>query len=82
LLAQARESAAAGINELMLIRFRHIVRRWRRAITLPMRTGRDAARRTGDIFARWRQELEPKGFRLAAQIVDFPMACRVMRRSF
>jgi hypothetical protein len=74
LLAQARESAAAGMNELMLIRFpSQLCVDGGRAINAPDANWPQTLRgEPADIFARWRQELEPKGFRLAAQIVEFP----------
>ncbi len=74
LLAQARESAAAGMNELMLIRFpSQLCVDGGRAINAPdANWPRTLRGEPADIFARWRQELEPKGFRLAAQIVEFP----------
>jgi len=48
-----------------------IVRRWRPRHHAPDANWPQTLRgEPADIFARWRQELEPKGFRLAAQIVE------------
>ncbi|MGA9599599.1 MAG: hypothetical protein WBS22_04975, partial [Methylocystis sp.] len=74
LLARARESAAAGEKEFMLIRFpSQLCVDGGRAINAPDANWPQTLRgEPADIFARWRQELAPKGFRLAAQIVEFP----------
>ena len=74
LLARARESAAAGEKEFMLIRFpSQLCVDGGRAINAPDASWPQTLRgEPVDIFARWRQELAPKGFRLAAQIVEFP----------
>ncbi len=74
LLARARQAAAAGAKEFMLIRFpARLCLDGGRAINAPD-PGWPATLRGEplDIFTRWRRELEPCGFRLAAQIVDFP----------
>lgn len=74
LLAQARGSASAGMNEFMLIRFpSQLCADGGRAINAPDASWPQTLRgEPADIFARWRQELGPKGFRLTAQVVDFP----------
>jgi tetratricopeptide (TPR) repeat protein len=74
LLAQARESAAVGMKEFMLIRFpSQLCVDSGRAINAPDANWPQTLRgEPADIFARWRAELAPKGFRLAAQIVEFP----------
>jgi CBS domain-containing protein len=74
LLAQARRAASAGANEVVLIRFpSQLCTDGGRAINAPdpnwPLTLRGEAK---DIFERWRNELQPRGFRLAAQIVEFP----------
>jgi CBS domain-containing protein len=74
LLEKARQSAAAGMNEFMLMRFpSQLCMDGGRAINAPDRNWPDTLRgEPADIFDRWRVELKPRGFRLAAQIIDFP----------
>ncbi len=74
LLGQARAAAASGAKEFMLIRFpSRLCADGGRAINAPD-PGWPATLRgePRDIYERWRRELEPCGFRLAAQIIDFP----------
>ncbi|MFY9628520.1 MAG: CBS domain-containing protein [Methylocystis sp.] len=70
----ARSAAAAGLKEYVLLRFpSQLCRDGGRAINAPDRSWPDSLRgETRDVFDRWRNELEPGGFGLAAQIVSFP----------
>jgi CBS domain-containing protein len=74
LLEKARQTAAAGMNEFMLIRFpSQLCVDGGRAINAPDPDWPDTLRgEPADVFNRWRVELRPRGFRLAAQIIEFP----------
>ncbi len=74
MLDRARQAAVSGAREFLLIRFpAALCRDGGRAINAPD-AGWPATLvgEPADIYARWRDELRPRGFRLAAQIVDFP----------
>lgn len=74
MLEQARRSAAAGLSEQLLIRFpSQLCTDAGRAINAPDPNWPATLRgEPADVFQRWRNELHPRGFRIAAQIVDFP----------
>jgi len=74
MLHQARRNAAAGLTEYMLIRFpSQLCVDGGRAINAPDPHWPETLRgEPADIFRRWRNELQPRGFRIAAQIIDFP----------
>lgn len=74
MLEQARRSAAAGLAEHMLIRFpSQLCTDGGRAINAPdLKWPATLRGEPADVFQRWRNELHPRGFRIAAQIVNFP----------
>ncbi|MBI1980253.1 MAG: CBS domain-containing protein [Methylocystis sp.] len=74
MLEQARRSAAAGRSEQLLIRFPSLLcTDAGRAINAPDPNWPATLRgEPADVFQRWRNELHPRGFRIAAQIIDFP----------
>jgi len=74
MLHQARRNAAAGFTEYLLIRFpSQLCADGGRAINAPDPHWPATLRgEPADIFRRWRNELQPRGFKIAAQIVDFP----------
>jgi hypothetical protein len=74
ILHQAREAAEHGDKEFMLLRFPHeLCSDGGRAINAPEpdwpRTLRGEA---AEIYLRWERELRPKGFHLAARVLEFP----------
>ncbi len=74
MIAQARRAAAGGAFEHMLIRFpAQLCSDGGRAINAPDPAWPATLRgEPADVFKRWRSELHPRGFTLAAQIIDFP----------
>ncbi|PPD43054.1 MAG: CBS domain-containing protein [Methylocystis sp.] len=74
MLSQARRAAAAGGMEHLLIRFpSQLCTDGGRAINAPDPHWPETLRgEPADVFKRWRNELHPRGFRIAAQIIDFP----------
>ncbi len=74
MIAGARRAASAGLKECTLFRFpSRLCRDGGRAINAPDRHWPDTLRgEARDVFERWKKELEPNGFGLAAQIVSFP----------
>jgi CBS domain-containing protein len=74
MIARARAAAAAGLTDHMLIRFpAQLCTDGGRAINAPDPRWTETLRgEPADVFRRWRNELQPRGFRLAAQIIDFP----------
>ena len=74
MLAGARRAAAAGLNECVLMQFpARLCADGGRAINAPdPRWPRSLRGEPRDILERWRHELEPAGFGLAARIVNFP----------
>jgi hypothetical protein len=74
MLSRARSAAAAGLKEYMLIRFpSQLCSDGGRAINAPDPGWPHTLRgEPADVFLRWSQELEPNGFRLGAQIIEFP----------
>ena len=74
LLDRARMAAASGAREFMLIRFpAALCSDGGRAINAPDSSWpRTLVGEPADVYARWHAELQPRGFHLVAQIVDFP----------
>lgn len=74
MLRQARRSAESGSTEHVLIRFPSLLcTDGGRAINAPDPNWPETLRgEPADVFKRWRNELRPRGFRLAAQIIEFP----------
>jgi CBS domain-containing protein len=74
MLDRARRAAAAGLTEHMLIRFpSQLCEDGGRAINAPDPHWPETLRgEPADVFRRWRNELQPRGFKIAAQIIDFP----------
>ena len=74
MLASARNAATAGLREFMLLRFpSQLCSDGGRAINAPDPHWPETLRgEPADIFRRWRDELQPQGFQIAAQIIDFP----------
>jgi CBS domain-containing protein len=74
MLSQARRAASSGMTEHMLIRFPcQLCLDGGRAINAPDPHWPETLRgEPADVFKRWRNELQPRGFKMAAQIVDFP----------
>jgi CBS domain-containing protein len=74
MLAGARRAASAGLTECALMQFpARLCADGGRAINAPdPRWPQSLRGEPRDIFERWRHDLEPAGFGLAAQIVTFP----------
>ena len=74
MLHRARQAAVAGMREHMLMRFpSQLCSDGGRAINAPDPNWSETLRgEPADVFQRWRAELQPGGFKIAAQIVDFP----------
>ena len=74
MLENARKSAANGLTDFMLMRFpSQLCSDSGRAINAPDPNWPSTLRgEPADIFNRWRDQLKPHGFQLAAQIIDFP----------
>ena len=74
MVENARKSAANGLTDFMLMRFpSQLCSDGGRAIDAPDPNWPGTLRgEPADIFHRWRDELKPHGFQLAAQIIDFP----------
>jgi CBS domain-containing protein len=74
MLSGARRTAATGLTEHVLIRFpSQLCTDGGRAINAPDSHWPETLRgEPADVFRRWRNELHPRGFKIAAQIVDFP----------
>ncbi len=74
MLTNARNAAAAGLREFMLLRFpSQLCSDSGRAINAPDPRWPETLRgEPADVFQRWRDELQPQGFQIAAQIIDFP----------
>ena len=74
LVHNAREAAERGQTEYLLLRFPHeLCSDGGRAVNAPdpewPRTLRGEA---AEMYLRWERELRPRGFHLAARVVDFP----------
>jgi CBS domain-containing protein len=74
MLSQARAAAQSGLTEYMLIRFpAQLCVDGGRAINAPDLHWPETLRgEPADVYRRWRNELHPRGFKIAAQIIDFP----------
>lgn len=74
MIIQARAAAASGLSEHLLIRFpSQLCTDGGRAINAPDPHWPETLRgEPADVFRRWRNELHPRGFKIAAQIIDFP----------
>ncbi len=74
MIAGARRAAIAGLKEYTLLRFpSRLCWDGGRAINAPDPHWPDLLRgEARDVYERWRTELEPAGFGLAAQIISFP----------
>ena len=74
MLFRSRAAATAGLTESMLIRFpSQLCTDGGRAINAPDPGWPQTLRgEPADVYRRWRNELHPRGFRIAAQVIDFP----------
>jgi hypothetical protein len=74
LLHHAREAAAHGEKELMLLRFPADLCTDRgRAINAPLPDWPQTLRgEAAEIYLRWGRDLKPGGFHLTARVLDFP----------
>lgn len=74
MLHDARQAAESGEKEYLLIRFpAALCMDGGRAINAPDPGWPMTLRgEPSDVFHRWRNELQPRGFKIAAQIIDFP----------
>ncbi len=74
MLINARNAANAGLTEYLLIRFpSQLCLDGGRAINAPDPDWPKTLRgEPADVFQRWRNELHPQGFKIAAQIINFP----------
>jgi CBS domain-containing protein len=74
LLHEARVAAEHGEKEYMLLRFpSELCSDHGRAINLPEEGWPETLRgEAAEIYLRWQRDLHPRGFRLAARVLDFP----------
>jgi CBS domain-containing protein len=74
LLHHAREAAARGEKELMLLQFpADLCSDGGRAINAPLPDWPKTLRgEAAEIHSRWERDLQPGGFRLTARVLDFP----------
>jgi CBS domain-containing protein len=74
LLHHAREAAEHGEKEFMLFRFpADLCTDHGRAINAPLPDWPETLRgEAAEIYLRWERDLRPRGFHLAARILDFP----------
>jgi CBS domain-containing protein len=74
LLRHARDAAANGQKEYLLLRFpSQLCSDGGRAINVPdPRWPQSLRGEAAEIYVRWHSDLRPGGFRLAARILDFP----------
>lgn len=74
LIARARQAAASGARELLLIRFPSELcsDRGRAINAMDPSWPETLIGEAADVFGRWQRELKPQGFGLTAQILDFP----------
>lgn len=74
MLHRAHESAACGATELLILRFPHdLCSDGGRAINAPEPDWPSTLRgEAAEVYLRWERELKPKGFHLAARVIDFP----------
>jgi CBS domain-containing protein len=73
-LQRAQDAAACGAQELLLLRFPHdLCSDGGRAINAPDPDWPQTLRgEAAEVYLRWKNELQPRGFQLAARIMDFP----------
>lgn len=74
MLHDAESAAARGEKELLLLRFpSDLCRDGGRAVNVREPDWPDTLRgEAAEIYLRWKNDLQPSGFRLAARILDFP----------
>jgi uncharacterized membrane protein len=75
LLHQARQSAERGEKEYLLLRFpSELCTDDARAINNPPNPDwpKTLQGEAGELYAHWRDQLSPRGFHLAARVLDFP----------
>jgi CBS domain-containing protein len=74
ILHRAREAAARGEKEFMLLRFPADLCTDRgRSINVPLASWPETLRgEAAEIYLRWQRDLKPGGFHLAARVLDFP----------
>ena len=74
LIHEARQAAEHGETEYLLLRFpSQLCSDGGRAINVPDREWPETLRgEAAEIYLRWERDLRPRGFRLAARVLDFP----------
>ncbi len=74
MLHRAREAAACGATELLILRFPHdLCSDGGRAINAPEPDWPTTLRgEAAEVYVRWEHELKQKGFHIAARVIDFP----------
>lgn len=74
MLINTHNAENAGLTEIILIRFpSQLCLDGGRAINAPDADWPKTLRgEPSDLFRRWRNELHPQGFKIAAQIINFP----------
>ena len=75
LLHQARQSAERGEKEYLLLRFpSELCTDDARAINNPPNPDwpKTLQGEAGEVYAHWRDQLSPRGFHIAARVLDFP----------
>lgn len=74
LMVRARSAAASGSRELIVLRFpAELCTDGGRAVNAPDPAWPETLRGApADLYGRWERELKPLGYRLAAQILNFP----------
>jgi hypothetical protein len=74
LLHQAREAAELGAKEFLLLRFPSgLCSDGGREINAPLPEWPKTLRgEAAEIYLRWERDLKPRGFHLAARVLDFP----------
>jgi CBS domain-containing protein len=74
LLHQARQAAEHGEKEFLLLRFpRELLSDGGRAVNAPTPDWPQTLRgEAAEIYLRWERELKPRGFGIAARVLDFP----------
>ncbi len=74
LVHNAREAAEHGATEFLLLRFPHqLCSDGGRAVNAPdPEWPRTLRGESAEMYMRWERELRPRGFHLAARVVDFP----------
>jgi CBS domain-containing protein len=74
LIQKAREAAEQGAKELLLLRFpSELCTDAGRAINAPLPDWPKTLRgEAAEVYLRWERDLKPRGFHLAARVLDFP----------